>query len=422
MDDNQRRLDAIRRGSDENGNHVIDEFVAGRLSRGDFLRRGAVVGLSMPLMAAIVAACGGANNAEQLAGLRWERPGQAGRHDQGRHHHALGCDRPGHRRRPGRPGHARARRASTCASRTRSLQLVPVLAESWTANTTADVWTFKIRQGVKFHNGQPLTADDVVYTYKLQTDPKGKSNALSAFGGMLLPAGRAEGGRLHRRIPPRRAEREFPVPVLVRQLQHDHPAEQLRPLQVGVELHRDGAVQDEELHAQGGRVVRPQRGLLGHEGAPRRHRVHVLRRPAAARSWRCRAGTIDVIGQFSVSGGQALLSNSSVTVINLKSSAHRELSMRCDQAPFTDPRVRQAVALTLNRPEIIQGLFQGKADLGNDSPFAPVFPSTDTSVAAAGAGPEQGQAAALRRRGTAAASRPSSSPRTSSRSRSWPRS
>jgi peptide/nickel transport system substrate-binding protein len=54
--------------------------------------------------------------------------------------------------------------------------------------------------------------------------------------------------------------------------------------------------------------------------------------------------------------------------------------MRCDQAPFTDPRVRQAIALTLNRPGIVQALFKGYADLGNDSPFAPVFPSTNTSV------------------------------------------
>src|SRR6202008_3561507 len=89
--------------------------------------------------------------------------------------------------------------------------------------------------------------------------------------------------------------------------------------------------------------------------------------------------SIDVLGQFAVSGGEALL-NGSYNVIKLKSSAHRELSMRCDQAPFTDPRVRQAIALTLNRPQIVTALFKGYADLGNDSPFAPVFPSTNTSV------------------------------------------
>ena len=58
---------------------------------------------------------------------------------------------------------------------TQTLALKPVLATSWSPNSTADVWTFKIRQGVKFHDGTPLTADDVVYTYQLQTNPKNAS-------------------------------------------------------------------------------------------------------------------------------------------------------------------------------------------------------------------------------------------------------
>ena len=86
-----------------------------------------------------------------------------------------------------------------------------------------------------------------------------------------------------------------------------------------------------------------------------------------------------MVGQFSVSGGQELLTGS-YNIIKLKSSAHRQLSMRNDKAPFTDPRVRQAIALTLNRPQIVQALFKGFADVGNDSPFAPVYPSTNTSV------------------------------------------
>jgi peptide/nickel transport system substrate-binding protein len=91
-------------------------------------------------------------------------------------------------------------------------------------------------------------------------------------------------------------------------------------------------------------------------------------------------GTIDVVGQFSVTGGPQLL-NGQYNVVKLKSSAHRELSMRTDQAPFTDPRVRRAIALTLDRPGIVHALFNGYADVGNDSPFAPVFPSTNTSIA-----------------------------------------
>ena len=109
------------------------------------------------------------------------------------------------------------------------------------------------------------------------------------------------------------------------------------------------------------------------------------------------SGSIDVLGQFSVTGGEQLLSGG-YNIIKLKSSAHRELSMRTDQAPFTDARVRQAIALTLNRPEIVTALFKGFADLGNDSPFAPVFPSTDTSDRPARSGHREGQVAAVRGR------------------------
>lgn len=40
----------------------------------------------------------------------------------------------------------------------------PELAESFSSNSDATEWTFQIRRGVTFHDGQPLTADDVVYS------------------------------------------------------------------------------------------------------------------------------------------------------------------------------------------------------------------------------------------------------------------
>ena len=42
--------------------------------------------------------------------------------------------------------------------------------------------------------------------------------------------------------------------------------------------------------------------------------------------------------------------------------------------------MRQAIALTLDRPAIIKTLFNNFAAIGNDSPFAPVYPSTDKTV------------------------------------------
>ena len=59
-----------------------------------------------------------------------------------------------------------------------SLNYHPWLATSWSPNSDASVWTFNIRQGVKFNDGTPMTVDDVVYSFKTQSDPKSSANAL----------------------------------------------------------------------------------------------------------------------------------------------------------------------------------------------------------------------------------------------------
>jgi peptide/nickel transport system substrate-binding protein len=64
----------------------------------------------------------------------------------------------------------------------------------------------------------------------------------------------------------------------------------------------------------------------------------------------------------------------------VKAATHRQLHMRTDKEPFTDKRVRQAIGLSIDRNALVEGLWEGQADIGNDSPFAPLYPSTDTSV------------------------------------------
>src|ERR1700758_994046 len=182
-----KRLGQLREGQGEIANHVIDEYAAGRLSRRDFLRRGAVGGISLPVLGAVFSACGSSSSSTPTTTTS-SGGGAAGATikagivvptatidpltvaDQG------GLD-------------MLAQTGEYLTFSNQHLTLQPALAESWSPNSTADVWTFKIRQGVKFHNGQPLTADDVVYTYKQQTNPKSSANALSAFGGGLTPDG-----------------------------------------------------------------------------------------------------------------------------------------------------------------------------------------------------------------------------------------
>src|SRR3954452_20565670 len=59
----------------------------------------------------------------------------------------------------------------------RDLPTKPDLAVSWTASDDLKVWTFQLREGVKFHQGKPLDAEDVVATMQRILDPATGSRA-----------------------------------------------------------------------------------------------------------------------------------------------------------------------------------------------------------------------------------------------------
>src|SRR5215831_10068660 len=183
---NHERLDDLRRGRGPVQEHVIDEFVAGRLSRRDFIRKGSTIGLSMPLIGGILAACGSSGTTPSSSG--GSAAGKAGATIK------AGILVP-----------AAAINPITISDQG-GLELLgnvgeflvftdhaghyhPWLATNWSANADSSVWTFKIRQGVKFNDGTPMTVDDVVYSFKTQADPKSGGNALSVFATFLTPDG-----------------------------------------------------------------------------------------------------------------------------------------------------------------------------------------------------------------------------------------
>ncbi len=379
MPSTARHLDALRAKHTEVENHYVDELLAGRLDRREFLRRGAVAGMSASAMAALLTACGNANNSSSASsGTAGGTPKKGGTL-------RVAAQTPATAINPlivsDSGGLAMVAQTGEFLTFDNNLELKlqPMLATSWAHNGDGTMWTFKLRQGVKFHNGKPLTADDVVYTFKQLSDPKNASNALSTFVGVLTPAGvrkvNASTVAFHLDAP----NGNFPYLVssdnynaIVVPAGTDFGKWQKTfvgtgPFKLGSYTENVGATF----------------GANPDYWGPKAYLHSTTFKFYASQSPQILAlqgGDVDAITQFVPSGAEAILHNPSYKIIRLKASNHRELSMRTDQAPFTDARVRQAIALTLDRPGMVQALLHGFGTVGNDNPFAPRFPSSDLSV------------------------------------------
>ncbi len=384
-----RKLDQIRAERSELENHYIDEVVAGRLDRRTFLRRGAVLGMSASVMGAVLAACGGANS----SGGSTTSGAGAGSATSSSTTPAtkggmlkLAAQAPATAINPliiddaGGLGIIGQTGEFLTFDNNIKLQLQPQLATSWKASKGGKVWTFKLRSGVKFHNGQPMTAADVVYTFQQLSDPKNASNALSSLGGVLKPEGvrAVDSGTVEFSLEA--ANGNFPYLVSSDNYNAIIVPKGTDYAKWGKTMIGTGAFKLQTFNQNQSASFVANKAYWG--GAPNLDgTAFTFYQSQQPQLLALQGGDVDVIVQFVPTGAQAILSNSSsYNIVKLKSSTHRELSMRTDQAPFTDSRVRQAIAYSLDRPAMVQALLQGYGEVGNESPFAPSFPSTNTSI------------------------------------------
>ena len=372
------RLDDLRRGRGPVEEHVIDEFVAGRLSRRDFLRRGSLIGLSMPVLGGILAACGSSTSTPAPSSSSTAPAGKAGATIK------AGILVP-----------AAAINPITIADQG-GLELIgnvgeflvftdhagiqhPWLATSWSSNTDASVWTFKIRQGVKFNDGTPMTVDDVVYSFKTLSNPKtAGGNALSVFGGTLVPDGVVKVDSSTVAFHLEHPDAGWPDAVSSDNYNMIIVPNNFDYTKYQTSWPGTGRFMQQSYTPNVGAVMVRNPHYWGTPALPSKveFTFYPTEAPMAAA---LQAGAIDALDQFSVATSPQLL-NGSYNVISLKAATHRELSMRNDLHPFTNKYVRQAIAYTLDRPALVQALFKGLAQVGNDSPFAPVYSSTNTTV------------------------------------------
>ena len=317
-------------------------------------------------------------------GRRQGGRGHARRHAEARH--VAGPDdrdRPDQGRRRGRPGRHVRRRGEFLSWSDSKLQLQPRLAESWKPNSDGSVWTFKIRQGVKFHDGTPMTAEDVASSINALSDPKNGSNALSTFAGVLSKGSAKATDASTVEFQLDAPERQLPLPAELGQLQLDHRPEGPRAATWEKTFPGTGPWKLEKYTPNSGVSYVPNHDYWDKTPDPeaRPPGGQVLPQGAGRRSWR----SSRVTSTCSSTSRRPAARRCSTTRTSRSSSCarrvHREIHMRNDKKPFDDKRVRQAMALAVDRAALVNGLMAGKSDFGNDSPFAPVFPSTDKSVA-----------------------------------------
>jgi peptide/nickel transport system substrate-binding protein len=376
MDEIQRRLDDVRRERSELENHLIDEYSAGKITRREFVRRGTVVGMSIPLLSFIASACGGDGGGEPAAPaggkakaggtIRTAIQSPAGDIDP-----VTIADEGGLA--------VLGQSAEYLTFSNDKLELEPHLAESWEPNEDGTVWTFTLRQGVKYHDGQTLKAADVVATFDRLSDPEVGSNALSALNGVLSKGNTKAIDDATVEFTLDAPNGSFPYIV-----SSDNYNAVILPANYAGNYAKTfpgtGPWRLERFQPKVGVtfVKNPDYWDTGKPLADRSEiKFYAEEQP---RVLAVQGNEVDIIAHFSVSGGQALLNDPSVDVAELRSSVHRQIHMRTDKEPFNDARVRQAMALALDRQGILEGLLGGKGDIGNDSPFAPVYPFTDTSV------------------------------------------
>lgn len=253
-----------------------------------------------------------------------------------------------------------------------AMQPIPWLAESWNVNDTANDWTFHIRQGVTFHDGSPLTADDVVYTFRRLLDPAVGSPAASELGAIKPEAFQAVDAATVR------VTLDSPIVELPAILATKH----------GMVVKNGASSDDIRLHPNGTgpftladltigalQTTFTRNANYWREGLPKSECISVsaltepLSRVAALQS-----GEADVVLVVDPATIGTLKADPSITLTKAPGGTAVTMGMFIDVPPFNDARVRQAMKLVIDRQAIVDTALLGFGIPGNDNPIIPTSP------------------------------------------------
>lgn len=391
MGDTNKRIEEIRQGATPVEGELIDDYMARRLSRREFIRRGSIAGMSLPVLG-FIAACGDSEGEDTTTTTTGDT-GDTGTTaadetttteptaDEGPATVRIGLTNPAGVIDPvlindeGRIQFVSLIADTLTFSATEELR--PALAESWESNEDATQWTFTLRDGLVYSDGTPVTADDVVATFEGIAD----GNAASALGpGKLSPGGTVA---LDERTV--QFNLDAPVGAFPYIVSSDNYNAIILPTSFW-DAYAEGSYENSFIGTgpfmvesftpgQGAVLVRND-NYWGPLARPDRVEVTFFADESAMIA-AFQEGRLDVLPSFSAANGQALLNDPDVQIEVIPTSEHRQIHMNTQEGLFADKRVRQALALAINRQALVDGLLAGFGDLGNDHPIAPFFPMFD---------------------------------------------
>jgi len=239
-----------------------------------------------------------------------------------------------------------------------ALQLQPGLATSWRAvNDTT--WEFTLRPGVKFHDGSPLTAEDVRATIERNLVP-GKTVVTAGF--TTIESVQAATPKLVR-VVTRKPDPLLPVrlaqmgsQILPARLTTDEGAKELARRPIGSGAYRFVEwVKDERL------IMEANRDWWGWEGrAPAIDRVLWRAIPDDfPRLVALEKGDADIVTSVPPDRIKSIAEGRNTRVVSVPSTRTVEFNINSTQPPLSDKRVRQALHYALDVPAIIRSLFAG---------------------------------------------------------------
>ena len=241
-------------------------------------------------------------------------------------------------------------------------KLINLLAESWEANSDATQYTVKLKQGLEFHNGKTVTADDVIFTYERVLNPKTAAAGVDQLRD-LSPGNVKKLDDLTVRFTLDRPNAVFWealafFPNGIVPVGYDPKPNGEGCIGTGpwiITSYRAGEQADFKPHPNYWDVGPYADALTMVQFADATARLNALL-----------GGTVEHIDLVESGQTKVITSNPEFTLLQAKSGGWEPITMRIDQKPFDDVRVRQAFRLIADRQQMIDQALAGYGWLGND--------------------------------------------------------